>query len=131
MEFAFPWPMSQGEWLAWSSALVTVLFGLVALFAPRMTLKLLRLETRPDRPEAVAQSRASLAGFWLGVGLSCLLLAQPMIYLALGVAWGLTAFGRLISMLSDGGNNLYNWAALLIEAVLAALALAYALGFVA
>ncbi|TIW27946.1 MAG: DUF4345 domain-containing protein, partial [Mesorhizobium sp.] len=29
MEFAFPWPMSQGEWLAWSSAVVTLLFGLL------------------------------------------------------------------------------------------------------
>ncbi|TIR58069.1 MAG: DUF4345 domain-containing protein, partial [Mesorhizobium sp.] len=25
MEFAFPWPASQGEWLAWSSAVVTLL----------------------------------------------------------------------------------------------------------
>ncbi|TIO72455.1 MAG: DUF4345 domain-containing protein, partial [Mesorhizobium sp.] len=28
MEFAFPWPASQGEWLAWSSAVVTLLIGL-------------------------------------------------------------------------------------------------------
>lgn len=131
MEFEFPWPMSQGEWLAWSSAAVTVLFGLLALFAPRTSLRILRLETRPDKPEAVAEARASLAGFWLGVGLCCLLLAQPLLYLALGVAWGMTAFGRLISMLSDGGNRLYNWVSLALEIVLAGLALAFALGFVA
>ena len=39
--------------------------------------------------------------------------------------------GRIISMLSDNGASLYNWAWLLIEMALAALALAYALGFVA
>ena len=32
MEFAFPWPVTQGEWLAWSSAAVTVLLGLIFFF---------------------------------------------------------------------------------------------------
>ena len=131
MEFTFPWPMSQGEWLAWTCAAVTLVFGLVMLFAPRITLRALRLQTKPDHPEAVSEARATMSGFYIGVGLSCLLLAQPLLYLTLGLCWGLTAFGRIISMLSDNGASLYNWAWLLIEIALAALALAYALGFVA
>ncbi len=126
MEFAFPWPFSQGEWLAWSSAAVTVLFGLVALFAPRLTFKVLRLETRPDHPEAVAEARATMSGFWLGTGICCILLAQPLLYMALGVSWALTAFGRLISMLSDRGNTVYNWVWLVLEIALAALPLLFA-----
>ena len=59
-----------------------------------------------------------------------MLLAQPLIYLTLGLCWGLTAFGRIVSMLSDNGNTIYNWIWLLLELVLAGLALGYALGFV-
>ncbi|MBX3531251.1 MAG: DUF4345 family protein [Rhizobiaceae bacterium] len=130
MEFTFPWPFSQGEWLAWSSAVVTILFGLIALFAPGITLKILRLETRPDHPEAVSEARATVSGFWLGVGICCILLAQPFLYLVLGVSWALTAFGRMVSMLSDGGNTPYNWVSLLVEIVLAVLPLVFFFGFV-
>jgi hypothetical protein len=130
MQFAFPWPVSQGEWLAWSCAAVTLVFGLMMLFAPRITLRALRLRTADGHPEAVAEARATMSGFYIGVGLSCLLLAQPLLYLSLGLCWGLTAFGRVISMLSDNGGTLYNGVWLIAELALATLALAYALGFV-
>jgi hypothetical protein len=128
MEFVFPWPVSQGEWLAWSSAVVTAFFGLMALFAPVTTLRIMRLETKPDHPEAVGEARATMSGFWLGVGLTCILLAQPLIYIALGLSWALTAFGRLVSMMSDGGNTPYNWVALVIGIVLALPPLLFAFG---
>lgn len=131
MELAFPWPVSQGEWLAWSSAAVTALFGLVMLLAPRAALRLIRLQPQPDRPDAIGEVRATLGGFYLGAGLSAILFAQPLIYLGLGLCWALVAFGRFISMLSDGGNTLRNWVRLVIDAVLGALALTFALGLVA
>ena len=109
MEFAFPWPVTQGEWLAWSSAAVTVLLGLMFFFAPRLSFKALRLQTTEAHPEAVAEARATMSGFYLGVGLCCILLAQPLLYMALGFSWLFTAFGRLVSILSDRGNTLYNW----------------------
>lgn len=130
MEFAFPWPMSQGEWLAWSVAAFTLLLGLAMLFAPGLTLRLLRLQPRADHPEAVAEARATMAGFYIGVGLASILLAQPLIYLTLGACWALTAFGRIVSMLSDDGNTMLNWFRLVVEIVLAGLVLAFALGFV-
>ena len=131
MEFAFPWPMSEGEWLAWSVAAVTCVFGLLMLFAPGLTFRLLRLQTTPSHPEAVSEARATMSGFYIGVGLAAILLAQPLIYLTLGLCWALTAFGRIVSMLSDDGNTLYNWAWLALEMAFAGLVLAYALGFVA
>lgn len=130
MEFAFPWPMSDGEWMAWGSAAVTVFFGLFLLFLPRLGMRILRLQTMPDHPEAVAEARATMAGFYLGVGACCILLAQPWLYMALGFSWLFTAFGRLISMLSDRGGTLYNWISIVIELALAALPLAFALQFV-
>lgn len=131
MEFAFPWPYSQGEWLAWSSAAVTLLFGLVLLFAPAISLRILRLRTAENHPEAVAEARARMAGFYLGLGLCCILLAQPLLYMALGFSWLLTAFGRIVSMLSDRGNTLFNWISTALELVLALLPLAFAFGLVA
>lgn len=131
MEIAFPWPYSQGEWLAWSCAAITLALGLLMLFAPGIVLRLLRLQTVPNHPEAVSGARATMSGFYIGTGLSCILLAQPLLYLTLGACWALTAFGRIISMLSDNGNTLVNWLWLAAEIALAALALSFALGFVA
>ncbi|WP_019172816.1 DUF4345 family protein [Pseudaminobacter salicylatoxidans] len=131
MELAFPWPMTQGEWLAWTSAAVTVLFGLLLLFAPRISLRVLRLQPIEAKPEAVAEARATMSGFYLGLGLCCILLAQPMLYMALGFSWLFTAFGRVISMLSDQGNKPYNWLWLLVTLVLSALPLAFVFGFAA
>jgi len=129
MGFEFPWPTTQGEWLAWSSGSVTVVFGIVLLFAPGLSFRLLRLQTAPEHPEALAEARATMSGFYLGLGLCCILLAQPLLYLALGASWLFTAFGRIVSMMSDRGNTLNNWAWLVLEAALAALPLGYAFGF--
>lgn len=126
----FYWPTSQGEWMAWSSATVTILFGLMCLFAPRLSFRILRLQTLPDHPEAISEARATMAGFYLGIGLCAVLFAQPLIYLALGAGWAFTAFGRIISMLSDRGVTLFNFVSVAIEAVLAALPLLYGLGLV-
>jgi uncharacterized membrane protein HdeD (DUF308 family) len=130
MEFSFPWPVSQGEWLAWLSAVLTLLFGLMLLFAPRLSLGALRLQTSELHPEAVSEARATMSGFYLGVGLCCILFAQPFLYMALGLSWAFTAFGRMISMMSDRGNTLYNWIALVLDLALAALPLAFVFGFV-
>jgi hypothetical protein len=130
MEFQFPWPMSQGEWLAWSSAGVTILFGLIMLFLPRIGLRILRLQPVPNHPEAVAEARATMAGFYLGVGISCIVMAQIWLYLALGLSWLLTAFGRMVAMLSDGANTPYNWISVIIELVLSGMALGYGLGLI-
>jgi hypothetical protein len=131
MEFVFPWPLSQGEWMAWSSAVITVVFGLLLMFAPRSCLRFLRLRPAEGVPEAVGEARATIAGFHLGLGLSAMLLAQPLLYLALGLSWAFTAFGRLVSMLADRGLTAYNLVSVVFEAGLAALALAFAFGYVA
>ncbi len=129
MEFSFPWPVSQGEWLAWSSAVVTLAFGLALFFAPGLCFRLLRLQPKPEKPAAIAEGRGRMAGFYLGVGLCCIVLAQPLLYMALGFSWLFTAFGRILSMMSDRANTPYNWAFVVIELVLAAAPLAFAFGF--
>lgn len=130
MEFSFPWPLSNGEWMAWGSAAVTVFFGLLLLFLPGLSLRILRLRTTDNHPEALSEARSTMAGFYLGVGLCCILLAQPLIYMALGFSWLLTAFGRVVSMLSDRGNTIFNWVSVVVELALAILPLLFAFGFI-
>ena len=101
------------------------------LFAPGLSFRLFRLQPKAEHPEAYAAARANMAGFYLGLGLSSLLLAQPLLYMALGFSWLFTAFGRIVSMMSDQGNKLSNWLWLVFDLVLAGLALAFSLGFVA
>ncbi|MDR6434095.1 DUF4345 family protein [Brucella pseudogrignonensis] len=128
MEFYLP--ATTGEWLAWSAAVVTALAGVVMLFAPGITMKLLRLQPINARPEAYSSIRAVLAGPYLGVGLGCLIFAQPFLWVVLGAVWGFALFGRFISMMSDKGATFYNIIAALIEFALAAGALLYAFGFI-
>lgn len=131
MELAFPWPYTQGEWLAWSSAAVTTAFGIFALFAPHLALRFLRLQTAPERPDAIAEGRARLSGFYLGLGLCCILVPNTMLYMALGFCWLFTAFGRLVATMSDRAATVYNWTALVFELALAALPLVFAFGLIA
>lgn len=130
MEFVLP--ETNAGLLPFAAAAVTVLFGLVALFAPRITLRALRLATVERHPEALSEARATIAGFYLGVGiLTLLMFDQPFVQMALGAGWLFTAFGRLVSILSDHGSTVYNWLLLLLNLALAAMPLAPALGFVA
>lgn len=123
-------PQTLGEWLAWTSALITIGFGLICFFAPRTTYKILRLRTEEGVPEALSESRATMAGFYLGVGLLSILFAQPLIWIVLGAGWLFTALGRLVSIVLDRGNTSFNWISIAMEAALAAMPLAYALGYV-
>jgi hypothetical protein len=121
-------PSSAGEWLAWTSAAVTIVFGLMLLFTPHLSFRIMRLTTVPEHPEAISESRATMAGFYLGVGLSAILLAQPLLYMALGAGWAFTAFGRLVSIFADRGNTAFNWVSIACEAALAAAPLAFVFG---
>ncbi|WP_343312816.1 DUF4345 domain-containing protein [Brucella sp. BE17] len=123
-------PATTGEWMAWCSAALTAFAGLIMLFAPGITMKLLRLQPINARPEAFGSIRAVLAGPYLGLGFGCLIFAQPFLWVVLGAVWGFALFGRFISMMSDRGGTLYNWGAAIIEFLLAAGPLLYAFGFI-
>ncbi|WP_075291627.1 DUF4345 family protein [Pararhizobium arenae] len=128
MEFYIP--TETGEFLAFCAALATAAIGLIFLFAPGLAFRAIGLDLREGRRGGYAEARSVMGGFPLGLGLAAVLLAQPMVYLALGVAFALAAFGRILSMLSDGGNTLWNWLYLAAQTVLAALPLAYVFGMI-
>ena len=128
MEFYIP--TETGEFLAFCAAAVTSLIGLLFLFAPGIAYRAVGIDLRKGGGAAMPRRARPWAAFISGLVLQRLLLAQPMVYLALGAAFALAAFGRILSMLSDSGNTVVNWLLLTVQIVLAALPLAYVFGFV-
>jgi hypothetical protein len=126
MEFYIP--TETGEFLAFCAAIATALFGLFALFAPGIALKLAGLQPREASREGFAFAR-SAGGFYAGLAIVALLMAQSWIYMAIGGGFTLAAFGRILSLMSDGSFTMKNLLVLAIQTVLAALPLGYAFGF--
>ena len=127
MEFYIP--TETGELLAFCAAIATGLFGLFALFAPGTALRLAGLRTNETSREGLAFVR-SAGGFYAGLAIVALMMAQGWIYMAIGGGFALAAFGRVISLMSDGSFSLKNLIVLAVQAVLAALPLGYAFGFI-
>ena len=127
MEFYIP--TETGEFLAFCAAAATGLFGLFALFAPGTALKLAGLRTGETSREGLAFVRSS-GGFYAGLAIVALMMAQSWIYMAIGGGFALAAFGRILSLMSDGSFTVKNLLILAIQAVLAALPLGYVFGFV-
>ncbi len=128
MEFYFPTEL--GEQLAFGAAVLSSLIGLLVMFAPMITFRLFGLQVTGERRDGLVLIRSSLAGVYLGLGVSALLLAQPMVYLAFGAAFALAVFGALLSILSDGGATLRNLLLMVVHVVLAAFPLMYVFGLV-
>ncbi|MBB3594435.1 hypothetical protein FHX08_004839 [Rhizobium sp. BK529] len=126
MEFEFP--TEFGEQLAFGAAAFTAFAGFVIMFAPGLAMRAFGLAARGERCEGFSEVR-SMGGFYLGLGLGAIVLAQPLIYTAFGAAFVMAAFARIISILSDKGNTLLNWLLLVVQALVAALPLLYVFGF--
>ncbi|WP_046120683.1 hypothetical protein [Ensifer aridi] len=128
MEFYIP--TETGEFLAFCAAAMAALIGLVMLFAPRLTFRAAGIGVAEGRRGGLAEARSTMGGMHLGLGLAALMLAQTWVYLAVGAAFALAAFGRMLSMMSDNGVTLFNWAALAVQLALAILPLAYVFGLI-
>ncbi|MFZ1815009.1 MAG: hypothetical protein WBO55_13045 [Rhizobiaceae bacterium] len=120
-------PRTNADIIPAGVAAITALFGLICLLFPSAALGLMRLQA--VEPGAEGEMRGLLAGLYLASSLGVLAGGGIFVQLALGAAWGFTAFGRMISMLSDGANNLFNWLSLLLELTLAILVVAAVFGF--
>jgi hypothetical protein len=126
MELYFPTEL--GEQLAFAAAAFTALAGFIIMFVPGYALRFFGLQARDGRPEGFAEGR-SMGGFYLGFGLSAIMLAQDWIYMALGASFAMAVFARIISILSDRSGTIANYLLLVVQAILAALPLLYVFGF--
>jgi hypothetical protein len=126
MELTLPWPTTTGEALAFASAVAAILAGLAALVLPGISAGLTG-EPR-DRAAAAAALRAA-SGFPIGLGIAAVMLAQPLLYLALGAGWLFAAVGRAAALAADRTAYGLGLLRLALDILFAVLPLAYAFGY--
>ncbi|WP_187968845.1 DUF4345 domain-containing protein [Aquibium microcysteis] len=126
MDLTLPWPTTTGETLAFASAVCAILAGLAALVLPGLWAGLTG-EPR-DRAAASAALRAA-SGFPIGLGIAAILLAQPLLYVALGAGWLFAALGRTVALAADRTAWGLGFLRLALDLLLAVLPLAYAFGY--
>ena len=117
------WP----ERLAFLTAFATMLLGLLLMVMPRQFGHFLGLTIRSGSNNGLSEIRSAFGGMWVGLGLACILLAQPFTYFALGLAFLGAVIGRLISFVVDRTFNLHCLLAVIIEALGAYFPLRFAL----
>jgi len=87
-------------WSPHVGAALMVLIGLVGFFKPQLFLP--RVGIALQSPAGISEARAVFGGLNLGLGLAAFGFAQPLLYTALGVAWGVATLARLWSLAVDG-----------------------------
>ncbi len=128
MEFTLP--TETGEQLAFGAAAFITLLGLMMMLAPGFCLNILGFDRPTTSTAPYSEMRSSLGGLYTGLGLSAILVAQPFVYFALGAAFSVAVFGRLLSILSDRGASLRNYLLVVVQTLLAFLPLAYFFGYI-
>lgn len=110
-----PWPQA-----AFLAIIALIVAGLAMLIAPSASGRLLGLESRETRPGGIGELRA-VGGFLAGFSAVALMFFdQPVLSAALGVAIGVSAFARIVSMMSDVSASLLNFLLLVVQLIFAA-----------
>lgn len=118
----YEWP----ERLAWLVAIATVLIGLTLMAAPARMGGLLGLAPVGGNNNGLSEIRGPVGGVWVGMGLACLLLAQPFTYFALGMAFVIAVVGRIVSFFADRTFNAHCIAVTIFESLCAYFPLKFA-----
>jgi len=107
------------EWLPRVGAILTVVFGLVGFFKPRLITDAQQIAL--GSPMAFSEARVVFGGLHLGSGITALALNEPVIYLTLGVAWGVGLLARFYSMVADKTSLQQSLPGIAVDAVMALL----------
>lgn len=95
-------------------AVVTVALGCLGLLFPKAVGRVLGIA--PDRPLGVSDLRATYGGFFLCLGIGCLVAQSSQVFAIVGAAWCAAAFARIISYAVDGSRTAHNLAGVGVEA---------------
>jgi hypothetical protein len=66
-------------------AVVTVMLGCLGLLFPKAVGRVLGIE--PDRPLGISEFRATYGGFFLCLGIGCLVAQSVQVFTVVGAAW--------------------------------------------
>jgi hypothetical protein len=107
------------DWLPRVAAILTVIFGLVGFFKPRLITDGQQIEL--GSPMAFSEVRVVFGGLHLGGGIMALALNEPLIYMTLGVAWAFGLLARFYSMAADKATLQQSLPGIVVDSVMASL----------
>jgi hypothetical protein len=105
------------DWLPRLAALLQLMIGLVGFFKPRLFTD--QLQIGLNSAMAVSEVRTVFGGLNLGVAMAALLLHEPLVYMALGLAWFFGLLARFYSMAVDGTGFRASLPGIVVDALLA------------
>jgi hypothetical protein len=95
-------------------AVVTVVLGCLGLLFPKAVGRVLGIE--PDRPLGISEFRATYGGFFLCLGIGCLVAQSVPVFTVVGAAWCAAGCARMLSYAFDGSRTAHNLAGVAVEA---------------
>jgi hypothetical protein len=95
-------------------AVVTVMLGCLGLLFPRAVGRVIGIE--PDGPLGISEFRATYGGFFLCLGIGCLVAQSVQVFTVVGAAWCAAALARMMSYAVDSSRTAHNLAGVGVEA---------------
>ena len=95
-------------------SVVTVMLGCLGLLFPTAVGRILGME--PGRPLGISEFRATYGGFFLCLGIGCLVAQSVQVFTVVGAAWCAAALARMMSYVVDGSRTVHNLAGVGVEA---------------
>ncbi len=111
--------MTAIDYINYAVAVLTIGLGLLGWLAPRWTMDVLDMKSGPTNM-AYTEVSAVSGCLFVGIGAGVLFLNEPMAWIALGLAYGGAAVGRVTSILRDQAGSRQSWTFFGTEAALAA-----------
>jgi hypothetical protein len=93
---------------------VTAMLGGVGLLFPVAVGRVLGIE--PDSPLGISEFRATYGGFFLCLGIGCVVAQSVPVFTVVGAAWCAAALARIVSFAVDGSRARRNLAGVAVEA---------------
>jgi len=95
-------------------AAVTAAIGCLGLLLPSVVSRILGIH--PAGPLGISEFRATYGGFFMCLGIGCLVAQSMPAFTVVGAAWCAAALARLISSVVDGSRSWHNLAGIGFEA---------------
>jgi len=89
-------------------AVVTAMLGCLGLLFPKAVGRVLGNE--PDTALGISEFRATYGGFFLCLGIGCLVAQSVQVFTVVGAAWCAAAFARMMSYVVDSSRTGHNLA---------------------
>ena len=95
-------------------AVVTGMLGCLGLLFPKRVGRVLGI--KPDSSLGISEFRATYGGFFLCLGIGCVVAQSAQVFTVVGAAWCAAAFARIISYGVDSSRTAHNLAGVGVEA---------------